>query len=112
MNQLQEEIQRITDTVVVRIVGAFTLEVGQRPSLGFIDKLRSAMLDAAGLYALAGVGAATRERERAREQLPPELLLQDEDEDEDQRPTRPNLPRIGPAKKAPPPPPPPRKKPA
>jgi hypothetical protein len=110
MNQLQEEIAKITDTVVVRIVGAFTLSMGERPSLQFIDKVRAAVYDAAGLFALAGVAAAGRERARSRETLPPELLLVDPaEDDEDSRPTRPNLPRIAPLKKGRPPPPPPRK---
>jgi hypothetical protein len=109
MNQLQEEIQRITDTVVVRIVGAFTLALGQRPPLALIDKVRSAVFDSAGLFALAGVAAASREDRRTRESVRSELLLEAADTDEDQRPTRPNLPRIGPVKKGPPPPPPPRK---
>lgn len=108
MNQLQEEIQRITDTAVVRIVGAFTLAMGERPSLQFIDKVRAAVHDAAGLFALAGVAAAARERTRSREVVQSELLI-DVFDDEESRPTRPNLPRIGPAKRALPPPPPPRK---
>jgi hypothetical protein len=109
MNQLQSEIARIADTAVVRIVGAFTLATGHRPSLALIDKIREAVYDSAGLFALAGVSAASRERMRRQETLPSELQLAEADGDEDQRPTQPNLPRIGHVKKGPPPPPPPRK---